>query len=1064
MWRSSNFAWLLLFASGVAHAVVPTAPTNLTATAASTTQVDLSWTDTSNNETSFKIERKTLSGSFAQIATVGSNVTSFSDTGLTLATTYVYRVRAANSSGNSSYSNQASATTQGADTTAPSTPGGFNATPTSTSQINLIWNASTDAVGVTGYRVERCQGSGCTSFAEIGTPTTTNFNDTGLSATTTYRYRVRAADAAGNLSAYSSVASATTSSIAPVGAWGLNDVGGITEADYSGNNNRGTVNEALPTVAGKFGNALVFNGANVSVDLGNPAVLKLTGSMTISAWINSAAFPVDDAAIVSKFDGVAPAGFQLDTTVDTGPRTVGFKLIGPNGAYMLRYGATVLQLNQWYHVAGVYDAQAQTMTVYLDGVLDNGTLNGTVAGRQVSSTRDVFVGRRADDSVDYNFNGMIDEVRIYDRALSQAEIQADMNAAIAPPAPDTTAPSAPSGLMVLAPSTSQINLAWTTSTDAFDVTGYRIERCQGAGCADFAEIATAGGLSFNDTGLTPGAGYSYRVRAADGAGNLSGYSGVVSVTTLAAPPSGGPVGAYPFEEGSGTTTADFSGSNNTGTLIGATWTAGRIGNALAFDGVGANVDLGNPPALQFSGSMTVSAWINSAAFPRDDAAIVSSVQFGAPQGGFQFDTTVDTGPRTVGFKLFSPSGALMIRYGATVLQLNQWYHVAGVYDAQAQTMTVYLNGVADNGTLLGRVGNMQLPASLDMFIGRRSDVPGDYYFNGVIDEVRIYNRALTQAEIQADMASPAGPAGTQPVSLTPNPLSVTVGASGTLTATLSPTPNAAGTLNVTSANPAVATVPASVSFATGQTSVPIPVSAIGAGVAQITASLNGASVSASVQVILPVPAISGETPKAVTLRGGSTPEIGASYVGGGSDIDVASVRLQLDGQDVTSQSTVTPTGVLYLVTQPLADALHTVTVSVANLAGGVAADTWTFTVDDPAPNFHDETPRDVFVVSTTPRIRVLLSGFGIGASSIRISLDGSDVTALADVGVDHIIFTPVVPLAVGVHTVNVSATDARSTSGSKQWQFTVQQPPGPATTDDGVRTDRTVVPEIRVLP
>jgi len=541
-----------------------------------------------------------------------------------------------------------------------------------------------------------------------------------------------------------------------VGAWGLNDVGGASEADYSGNNNRGTVNGALPTAAGKFGNALLFDGTSASVDLGNPTQLRLTGSVTISAWINSAAFPRDDAAIVSSFGEISAAGFQLDTTVDTGPRTVGFKLFDPNGNLMIRYGATALQLNQWVHVAGVYDAQAQTMNVYLNGVLDNGTQLGTVASSQRSSLLDVLIGQRADWTTVYGFNGTLDEVRIYDRALSQAEIQADMNAPIAPPAPDATAPSAPSGLKGLAPGASQINLAWTTSTDNFDVTAYRVERCQGAGCTDFAEIATASDLGFNDAGLAPGTSYSYRVRAADGAGNLSGYSGVVSVTTLAAPPSGGPVGAYPFEEGTGTTTADFSGSNNTGTLIGTTWTAGKIGNALAFDGVSANVDLGNPPALQFAGSMTVSAWINSAAFPRDDAAIVSSVQFGAPQGGFQFDTTIDTGPRTVGFKLFDPSGALMIRYGATVLQLNQWYHVAGVYDAQAQTMTVYLNGVADNGTLLGRMGNMQLPASLNMLIGQRADAARDYNFSGVIDEVRIYNRALTQAEIQADMGVSAG--------------------------------------------------------------------------------------------------------------------------------------------------------------------------------------------------------------------------------------------------------------------------------------------------------------------
>src|SRR5207344_973628 len=72
------------------------------------------------------------------------------------------------------------------------------------------WAASTDNVGVTGYRVERCQGAGCVSFAQVTTPIGTTFSNTGLAAGTAYRFRVRAVDNAGNLSAYSSIASATT--------------------------------------------------------------------------------------------------------------------------------------------------------------------------------------------------------------------------------------------------------------------------------------------------------------------------------------------------------------------------------------------------------------------------------------------------------------------------------------------------------------------------------------------------------------------------------------------------------------------------------------------------------------------------------------------------------------------------------------------------------------------------------------------------------------------------------------------------------------------------------------
>ncbi len=76
--------------------------------------------------------------------------------------------------------------------------------------MNLMWMAATDDVGVTGYLVERCQGSGCTAFAQIAAVNGTSFNDTGLSVNTSYSYRVRATDAAGNLGPYSNVASAST--------------------------------------------------------------------------------------------------------------------------------------------------------------------------------------------------------------------------------------------------------------------------------------------------------------------------------------------------------------------------------------------------------------------------------------------------------------------------------------------------------------------------------------------------------------------------------------------------------------------------------------------------------------------------------------------------------------------------------------------------------------------------------------------------------------------------------------------------------------------------------------
>ena len=188
----------------------PAAPTNLAASAVSSSQINLTWTDSDATEDGFKIERctSTSCSDFTQITTVGANVTSYANTGLAPSTSYSYRVRAYNTAGDSAYSNTASATTQAAPAV-PSAPTNLAAAAVSKSQINLTWtdNASNE----TGFYIERCKGSTCTNFVRIATlgADVTSYANTGLAKNTTYRYRVQAFNASGT-SAYSNIASATT--------------------------------------------------------------------------------------------------------------------------------------------------------------------------------------------------------------------------------------------------------------------------------------------------------------------------------------------------------------------------------------------------------------------------------------------------------------------------------------------------------------------------------------------------------------------------------------------------------------------------------------------------------------------------------------------------------------------------------------------------------------------------------------------------------------------------------------------------------------------------------------
>jgi fibronectin type 3 domain-containing protein len=194
--------------AGTIHSGNPRSPTALTAVAASSSEIDLSWTDVST-ETGYRVERSTDGTSWTAVATTGRDVTTYRDKGLNPTTTYYYRVIATNAGGDSPASDVGSATTQ---TDPPETPTGLIALPASSSEIDLSWiDVSTE----TGYRVERSPdgSTGWAAVASTGQDITT-YSDKGLAPTSTYYYRVYATNAGGD-SLTSSVGSATTQTDQP---------------------------------------------------------------------------------------------------------------------------------------------------------------------------------------------------------------------------------------------------------------------------------------------------------------------------------------------------------------------------------------------------------------------------------------------------------------------------------------------------------------------------------------------------------------------------------------------------------------------------------------------------------------------------------------------------------------------------------------------------------------------------------------------------------------------------------------------------------------------------------
>lgn len=294
-----------------------------------------------------------------------------------------------------------------------------------------------------------------------------------------------------------------------------------------------------------------------------------------------------------------------------------------------------------------------------------------------------------------------------------------------PPAVLLTSPT--NGASYSAPAT--INLAATVTAN-----GHTITKVQflSNGTSLLGEATTAPyTLSWTNVGA---GSYTITARVVYDAGATSD-SPTVTVSV------GGLVAAYGFEEGSGATTVDVSGNGNVGTISGATWTGtGKYGNALSFNGTSSLVTVNDSTSLDLTTGLTLEAWVYPTAVGGWKSILLK------PQGTTGLCYALQGSSAAAGVPSLGLSVSASNLMAPNPLPLNTWSHLAATYDGS--TMVLYVNGVqvasqAQTGTL---------STSTDaLTIG--GDVAGEDWA-GSIDEVRIYNRALSASEIQGDMYTP----------------------------------------------------------------------------------------------------------------------------------------------------------------------------------------------------------------------------------------------------------------------------------------------------------------------
>ena len=540
---------------------------------------------------------------------------------------------------------------------------------------------------------------------------------------------------------------------APAGlvSWWRGEGNALDSAD----SNNGTVQGGTTFAPGEVGQAFSFDPSDGTVIVPDSPNLRLTNELTIEAWINNRGTD-SDRAIVSKIGGVGgDNGYQMYMRGD--------KLMAQFNSLGLPWPAFVIEspvslaTGVWYHVAWTYDQSA--MKLYVNGL----PVATNVVGAHAIAASSSSLRLSGDDNNHVYFDGLIDEPSVYNRALSASEIAAIYNAGSA----GKCVPGAPPAIV----SQPTSRTALVGATVAFNVTArgdaplsYQW-RFQGAGLAG----QTNPSLVIANVQLADGGSYS--VVVANALGSVTSSPALLTVIATSNRCVPAPAGLVSWWRGEGNA-LDSADSNNGTVQGGTTFAPGEVGQAFSFNPSNGTVIVPDAPSLRLTNELTIETWINNSG-TNSDRAIVSKIGGAGGNNGYQMYMRGD--------KLMAQFNSLGLPWPAFVIEspvslaTGVWYHVAWTYDQSA--MKLYVNGLPVATNVVGAHPIAATRSTLRL----SGDDNNHVYFDGLIDEASLYNRALSASEIAGIYnAGSAGKCGLAPAVRVP-PASQTVAYSGNAT-------------------------------------------------------------------------------------------------------------------------------------------------------------------------------------------------------------------------------------------------------------------------------------------
>jgi hypothetical protein len=483
----------------------------------------------------------------------------------------------------------------------------------------------------------------------------------------------------------------------------------------------------------------------------------------------------------------------------------------------------------------------------------------------------------------------------------------------------------------------------------------------------------------------------------------------------------GLVAAYAFSEGSGTSVADLSGNGNSGTISNATWTtAGKYGKALSFNGTNAWVTIQDKASLDLTTGMTLEAWVRPTASATYWTAVVAKEQPNDPNNdvGYALYAADGSGKPPAVHGLFgSGKGADQYASGGSKLTLNTWTHLAGTFDGSR--LRLYVNGslVATKNATRSSMTTTTGPLRIG----------GDFtkeYFTGQIDEVRVYNRALSQTEIQTDMATPLDTTGPSVVITSP--------ANGaTVSKTVSVSANATSGTNIASVQfkldganlgPVLTAAPYTYSWDTTKATY-------GSHVLTAVATDTAGKTATSAAVTVTVNNVAAPT---VTI---TSPTVGATVANSvsvtanaSSSLAIASVQFMVDGTNLGPALTAAPYTYSWDTTK-INNGSHTLTAVATDTLGQATTSAGvTVTVSNviPAPTVSITSPTNGDTVSATISVTASASS-SIGIASVQFKLDGTNLGP-ALTAAPYTYSWDTTKFLNGNHTLTAVATDTSNQS------------------------------------